>query len=120
MTPEVLAPPAPASRMKLWAAILLPLVLLAGVLALIIAVDPAERLRDPAAPPVENLAIRRAWLQPDGIVLSVFNESPEPLTIAQVPVDDAYWQSPRTGPLVRRSVGRRRANPGGGSLSPCD
>jgi zinc transporter ZupT len=102
VTPEVLAPPAPASRTKLWAAILLPLVLLAGVLALIIAVDPAERLRDPAAPPVENLAIRRAWLQPEGIVLSVFNESPEPVTIAQVTVDDAYWQfTADPGPLVR-------------------
>ena len=101
MTPEVLAPPAPASRAKLWTAILLPLVLLAGVLALIMAVDPAEQLRDPAAPPVENLSIRRAWLGPDGITLSVFNESPQTVTIAQVTVDDAYWQfTADPGPVV--------------------
>ena len=54
--------------------------------------SPAERLRDPAAPPVENIAIRRAVLRPEGIVLTVFNESPEAVTIAQVTVDDAYWQ----------------------------
>lgn len=92
MTPEVLTEAAPASRARTWATILLPLILLAGVLALIVAVDPATQLRDPAAPPVENLDVRRAWLEPEGIILSVFNESAEAVTIAQVTVDDAYWQ----------------------------
>ena len=101
MIPEVLAPAGAVSRVKTWVAILLPLVLLAGVLVLIVAVDPAEQLRDPAAPPVENLAIRRAVLEPEGIILSVFNESPEAVTIAQVTVDDAYWQfTAEPGPLV--------------------
>lgn len=102
MTPELLAPPAQKNRTWTWAIALLPLVLLAGVLALIVAVDPAERLRDPAAPPVENLSIRRALLEPEGIILSVFNESPDTVTIAQVIVDDAYWQfSADPGPAVR-------------------
>jgi zinc transporter, ZIP family len=93
VTPEVLAPAAPAvGRARLWTAILLPLVLLAGVVALIVTFSPAERLRDPAAPPVEKIAIRRALLEPEGIVLSVFNESADPVTIAQVTVDDAYWR----------------------------
>jgi len=101
VTPEVLAPAAPANRARIWGLALLPLVLLAGVLALIVVSDPAERLRDPAAPPVENLSIRRAWLEPEGIVLSVLNESPETVTIAQVIVDDAYWQfAADPGPVV--------------------
>ena len=91
MTPEVLDPP-PVTRVRLWIAVLLPLVLLAGVVALIVQLAPAERLRNPAAPPVENLSVRRALLEPNGIVLTVFNESPEAVTIAQVTVDDAYWQ----------------------------
>jgi zinc transporter ZupT len=83
---------APVNRTRFWGAILLPLVLLAAVVALIVRLNPAEQLRDPSAPPVENLSIRRALLEPDGIVMTVLNESPEPVTIAQVTVDDAYWQ----------------------------
>jgi zinc transporter ZupT len=80
------------SRAGWWTAIILPLVLLAGVVALIVQLSPAERLRDPAAPPAENLAIRRVLLKPEGFVVSVYNASPEPVSIAQVIVDDAYWK----------------------------
>lgn len=107
MTPNVVTPPPPAGRARLWTAILLPLVLLAIVIGAIVRFSPAEQLRDPAAPPVENLSIQRAVLSPNGIQLTVFNESPEPVTIAQVIVDDAYWQftadpAPAVAPL--RSV----------------
>ena len=87
-----MTPAEPAvSRVRLWTAIVLPLLLLAAVVVAISTFSPAERLRDPAAPPVENLKIRRALLEPNGITLTVFNESPDPVTIAQVIVDDAYW-----------------------------
>src|SRR6185503_18484536 len=42
-------------------------------------------------PPVERLVIDRAVLSADGIQLSVMNDGPDPVTIAQVTVDDAYW-----------------------------
>lgn len=102
MTPEVATSAAPTvSRARLWSAIVLPLVLLAAVIAAIVMFSPAEQLRDPAAPPVENLAIRRVVLEPDGIELTVFNESPESVTIAQVIVDDAYWSfTADPGPAV--------------------
>jgi zinc transporter ZupT len=102
VTPEVAAPePAVASRTRLWGAIVLPLLLLGAVVAAIVMFSPAERLRDPAAPPIENLAIRRAILAPTGIELTVFNESPETITIAQVTVDDAYWSfTADPGPIV--------------------
>ncbi len=42
-------------------------------------------------PPVERLVIERAVLGSDGIQLFVLNDGPDPVTIAQVTVDDAYW-----------------------------
>ena len=82
----------PLSGGRLWSAVLLPIVLLAGVIALILAFDPADRFRDPAAPPVENISIRRVVLEPGLLHVTLLNEGPDPVTIAQVAVDDAYWQ----------------------------
>jgi zinc transporter ZupT len=90
--PDVLAVPSQGTRARTWIAAGLPFLLLAVVLAVIVRVNPAEQLRDPAAPPVENLSIRRAVLLPGGIQLTVFNQSPGTVAIAQVTVDDAYWQ----------------------------
>jgi ZIP family zinc transporter len=102
VTPEVATSTTTAvGRTRLWTAIVLPLLLLSAVVAAIVTFAPADRLRDPAAPPVENLSIRSAFLDPDGIRLAVFNESPETVTIAQVTVDDAYWQfTADPGPAV--------------------
>ena len=82
----------PVSRARLWTAILLPVILLAGVMALIVIFNPAERFRDPAAPPTELVSVQRILLKPEGLILTVMNESPQDVTIAQVAVDDAYWQ----------------------------
>ncbi len=83
----------------LWAA--LPLVLLALLLAAIVRLEPGERLRPAAMPPVERLSIARATLGPDGIRLAVMNDGPDPVTIAQVTVDDAYWAFTTTaGPTL--------------------
>jgi zinc transporter ZupT len=72
-----------------WA--LIPLVLLAVLIAAIVRLQPAERLRPEGMPPVERLKIERATLAPDGIHLTVMNDGPDAVTIAQVTVDDAYW-----------------------------
>jgi ZIP family zinc transporter len=72
-----------------WAAA--PLLLLAALLVAIVKLQPAERLRPAGMPPVERLTISRATLANDGIRLSVLNDGPDPVTIAQVIVDDAYW-----------------------------
>jgi zinc transporter, ZIP family len=87
------------------AAVLLPMVLLAAVLFAIFRFGPSELLRDPDAPPVEILSVQRTLLKPEGIILTLLNESPDPLTIAQVVVDDAYWRFTADGPLT---VGRLR------------
>jgi zinc transporter ZupT len=93
----------PSARIGL--AIVLPLVLLAGVVFAIVKFGPGEMLRDPEAPPVEVLSVQRTLLKPEGIVLRVLNESPDPVTIAQVAIDDAYWRFTADGPLT---VGRLR------------
>ena len=103
MTPEAVA--APVAGTRLIAAILLPLVLLSAVLLTIFKFGPSELLRDPDAPPVELLSVQRTLLKPEGIILTVLNESPDPVTIAQVVVDDAYWKFSADGPLT---VGRLR------------
>ena len=76
---------------RVWGLALVPLALLAALILLIVRTGPAERLRGEGAPPVERLAIERAVLTNDGIILHVLNDGPDPVTIAQVTVDDAYW-----------------------------
>ena len=86
MTPEI-----QWSAPRVWLAALAPLALLAVLVAVVVKTNPGDRLRGGAVPPVERLSIDRAQLGPDGIVLSVLNDGPDAVTIAQVIVDDAYW-----------------------------
>lgn len=68
-----------------------PLLLLAGALALIVVTDAG--LGDRTAPPIETLSVQRIRLPEPGMIeLSVVNDGPDPISIAQVRVDDAYWQ----------------------------
>jgi zinc transporter ZupT len=97
--PQPAATP-PASSVRLWLLALLPLLLVAGLVWLVVTSDPAAKLRGDL-PAVEELAFQRVELRHDGIVASVLNDGPDPVTIAQVIVDDAYWaftQDP-PGPL---------------------
>jgi zinc transporter, ZIP family len=71
---------------------LLPLALLGGLIVLLVRTGPADALKPAGVPPIERLAIIRLQLMPDGIIAAVLNDGPDPVTIAQVQVDDAYWQ----------------------------
>jgi zinc transporter ZupT len=75
----------------MWLLALIPLVLLGALLAVIVGMGPSELVRGNAVPPVERLAFTRVELAPDEIRLSVLNDGPDPVTIAQVVVDDAFW-----------------------------
>ncbi len=83
-----MAPDAPR-RPWLWAAA--PLVLLAVLVTAIARMGPAESLRGDSVPPVEVLSFGRVVLSPSGITVAVLNDGPDPVTIAQVVVDDAFW-----------------------------
>jgi zinc transporter, ZIP family len=91
--PSVQADTAPRriAGVQLWIVTLLPLVLLAGLIAFLTWNGPAEALRGDGYPPIEELTFQRVTLAPEGIVVSVLNDGPDPVTIAQVQVDEAYW-----------------------------
>ena len=74
-----------------WLLALIPLVLLAGLLVWIVKSGPGESVRGDGYPPVERLTFQRVVLDTNGIVLRVLNDGPDPVTIAQVQVDDAFW-----------------------------
>ena len=83
----------------LWALALLPLVLLGALLGVLFWSSPLDVVRGEGYPPVEELAFQRVELGPEGIVATVLNDGPDPVTIAQVQVDEAYWSftaEPRT------------------------
>jgi ZIP family zinc transporter len=94
------------SPSRLWVSALVPLALLAILLAVIVRTSPGDSLRGGHVPPVERLSIDRAQLRTDGIVLSVFNDGPDPVTIAQVTVDDAYWAFSSSNGKVLNHLGR--------------
>lgn len=75
-----------------WVLGLFPLALLAGLVAFLFGADPTAPFRD-AFPPVEDLTIERVSFPENGVMrLHVVNGGPEAATIAQVIVDDAFWQ----------------------------
>ncbi len=68
---------------------LLPVVLLTVVAVVVTNTGLLELLRP--TPPVEEIAFERVSLAPDKITVQVANGGPDPVTIAQVTVDDAFW-----------------------------
>lgn len=76
-------------RRWLWG--ILPLVLLLGLIAAILRFG-LLGVFVVAFPPVEQLSIDRVTLSPGHMVIHVTNGGPQPVTVAQVMVDDAYWR----------------------------
>lgn len=96
------AQPRAARPRRLWLWGLLPLIPLAALVAGLLRVGPLGVFQA-AVPPVEELTIDRVRLEPGRFVVYVTNGGPQPVTVAQVLVDEAYWQfaiSP--GATVRR------------------
>lgn len=75
----------------LWLLALIPLVLLGALLAVIVGLGPSRLVRGNDVPPVEVLAVTRVDLTPGEIRLSILNDGPDAVTVAQVSVDDAFW-----------------------------
>lgn len=81
-----------ASKLPKWVLAILPLLILVGLVALFLGANPLAFFTG-AFPPLEELTVQRVTFPDDGrIQLSVINGGPDPVTIAQVLVDDAYWQ----------------------------
>jgi ZIP family zinc transporter len=94
--------PEPPRRggVPLWFKGLAPLVLLAGLVFLFLRLGPVGVFRA-TFPPIEELTLERVRLPDPGVMeVTVVNGGPEPVTVAQVMVDDANW--------VHTLDGRRR------------
>lgn len=80
-----------AGGVPLWFKGLAPLVLLAALVAGFLRVGPLGVFRQ-SFPPVEQLTVERIRLPEFGVMeVDVVNGGPEPVTVAQVMVDDANW-----------------------------
>jgi len=73
-----------------WLLLLLPLLILALLIGLFVRFDPLQTLTG-STPPLEDLTIERFVLDDRGITALVVNGGPEAVTVAQVMVDEAYW-----------------------------
>ena len=115
MTPEASTTPAaiggsiPAHRaLTTWALALVPLLLLGALLTWVVRTGPADTVRGAAYPPVERLSVQRVSLGADGITVDVLNDGPDPSTIAQVVVDDAFWAFTADSSTTLSHLGRTR------------
>lgn len=85
------AEPRPGRELPLWFKGLAPLVLLAALVVVFIRFGPVGVFQQ-SFPPIEQLTIERIRLPEHGVMeVQVVNGGPEPVTIAQVMVDDANW-----------------------------
>jgi ZIP family zinc transporter len=83
------AGPSWAARRPAWLLGLLPLALIAVAIGLF-ALLGAPGLGERRGPPVEELAVERTVLRPGVIELALRNDGPDPVTVAQVQVNDAF------------------------------
>jgi zinc transporter ZupT len=81
---------AKTGRIPSWLGALAPLVLIGALVLAFIAFDPIGELR--STPPVETLSFERTTLEPGSVELQVRNDGPDQVSIAQILVNDAYWQ----------------------------
>lgn len=99
--------PPRAGGVPLWFKGLAPLVLLAGLVFLFLRVGPVGVFRA-TFPPVEELTLERVRLPEPGVMeVRVVNGGPEPVTIAQIMVDDANWVHTVDGSRTVERLDRR-------------
>lgn len=93
-------------RVVAWLSGVGPFVVIGLLVAAFVMLDPIGDLRD--VPPVEELAVERTTLEPGSITMDVRNDGPDPVSIAQVIVNDAYWNfeidDDRLGRLERTTL----------------
>ena len=79
----------PGARLPAWALGLLPLALIAAAIGAF-ALLGGPGLGDRNGPPVEEVAVERTVLRPGEIELTLRNDGPDPVRVAQVAVNDAF------------------------------
>lgn len=79
------------SRLPAWLLWALPIVLIAGAFAVFTALE-GPGLGERRGPPVEELAVEKTVLKPGVIDLTLRNDGPDAVSIAQAQVNDAFVQ----------------------------
>jgi zinc transporter ZupT len=95
----------PGGHLPAWALGLIPLALIAvaiGAFALLGGPGLGER----SGPPVEEVAVERTVLRPGEIELTLRNDGPDPVEVAQVAINDAYAPFAAS---AGREIGRLRS-----------
>jgi zinc transporter, ZIP family len=90
MTTSATAVPSKKPFLSSLVLLLVPILLLAGVIALFVFTKGAGLNVTPAAP-IETLQFERTILRPGEIELHLRNTSPQEITIAQININDATW-----------------------------
>lgn len=100
--PQVATEAAKARRLSSLLWLLAPLAVLGLAVAWLFSANLLSRF-DNGAPPVENLTVERTILDQGGLRLLVRAGGSQPMTIAQVQVDAAYWEFTQdpSGPIER-------------------
>jgi hypothetical protein len=80
-----------AVRVPAWVLGLVPLLLVAGAIAVFAALD-APGIGERIGPPAEELAVERTVLEPGIIELTLRNDGPDAVTVSQAVVNDAFAQ----------------------------
>jgi zinc transporter, ZIP family len=78
-------------RLPTWVTLSAPLLALA-LLVLVFTLTNPLALFTANLPPVEALSFERIRVVPEGFQVTLINSGPQAVTVAQVQVDDAYWQ----------------------------
>ena len=99
--------PRSAFRVPSWVWFGVPLILLAVLSVFVIKGGTLSRLAR-GLPPVEELSFNRVQLTPGHIIVDVVNGGPDPVTVAQVMVDEAYWTHTMTPERKVDRLGRAR------------
>jgi zinc transporter, ZIP family len=89
------------SRLPAWLLGLIPLALI-GVVVAVFAAAGSPGLKDRGGPPAEELAVERTVLRPGKIELTVRNDGPDAVRIAQVAVNDSFTQFDSSGGPIDR------------------
>jgi ZIP family zinc transporter len=107
-TPADRVAPASGTSMTTWLLAVVPLVLLGALLVWIVRSGPADAVLGTGFPPVEKLSFQRVTLGSDGITVDILNDGPDPVTVAQVIVDDAFWSFSADSGTTLSHLGRTR------------
>ncbi|HLO18536.1 MAG TPA: hypothetical protein VK206_27140 [Anaerolineales bacterium] len=104
MTQPAFQPSAKRFTFRTFSLLLIPIILLAGVIALFLSTGGGLRLESPA--PVENLTVEKYVLKRNNIDLHIRNTGPTELTIASVIINDAVMPFTVTPNLTIPRLGR--------------